>query len=322
MRRRRFLTLLALSSALPNTLHAQSTGKAWRIGFISGASAASAAEVLNGFPEGMRELGYAEGTDFTMEWRFAEGQYERFEVFAAEMMSLPVDVIVLGTPAAVRAAQRATSTIPIVMGYSTDPVGNGFVASLARPGGNTTGLASLLEEIVAKQVELLRATVPNAQRLAVLTNPGNSNSAPVLASAHASAKRLGFDLVSTEARTSEEIQNAFATLRDLGAGALIVSADAFFHSQSRMIGELALRRRVPSMFGQREYVEHGGLMAYGERLFDFFKRSAVYVDKISEGSRSERPPNRAAHSILPHDQQPHSASARPHDPAHAPRPRR
>ena len=170
MRRRRFLTLLALSSALPNTLHAQSTGKAWRIGFISGASAASAAEVLNGFLEGMRELGYAEGTDFTMEWRFAEGQYERFDVFAAEMMNFPVDVIVLGTPAAVRAAQRATSTIPIVMGYSTDPVGNGFVASLARPGGNTTGLASLLEEIVAKQVELLRATVPNAQRLAVLTN--------------------------------------------------------------------------------------------------------------------------------------------------------
>ena len=175
--------------------------------------------MLKGFTEGMRELGYAEGTDFTMEWRFAEGRYERFEVFAAEMTSLPVDVIVLGTPAAVRAMQRATSTIPIVMGYSTDPVGNGFVASLARPGGNTTGLASLLEEIVAKQVELLRATVPNVQRLAVLTNPGNINSSTaVLASARASSKRLGFDLVSREARTLEEIENAFEALHDLGAG--------------------------------------------------------------------------------------------------------
>ena len=119
----------------------------------------------------MRELGYVEGADFTVEWRFAEGRYERFELFAAELTGLPVDIIVLGTPAAVRATQRATSTIPIVIGYSIDPVGNGFVASLARPGGNTTGLASLLEEIVAKQVELLRATVPNVQRFAILTNP-------------------------------------------------------------------------------------------------------------------------------------------------------
>ena len=168
MRRRCFLRLLAFASALPSTPRAQSTGRARRIGFVSGASAASAAEVLKGFTEGMRALGYTEGKDFTMEWRFAEGRYERFEVFAAEMTSLPVDVIVLGTPAAVPAMQRATSTIPIVMVYSTDPVGNGFVASLARPGGNTTGLASLLEEIVAKQVELLTATVPNVQRLAVL----------------------------------------------------------------------------------------------------------------------------------------------------------
>jgi putative ABC transport system substrate-binding protein len=200
----------------------------------------------------MRELGYAEGTDFTNEWRFAEGRYERFEVFAAEVTSLPVDVIVLGMPAAVGATQQATSTIPIVMGYSTDPVGNGFVVSLARPGGNTTGLASLLEEVVAKQVELLRATVPNAQRLAILSNPGNANSVPVLASARASAKRLGFDLMPLEARTAAEIENAFATMRDLGASALIVSSDAFFHSQSRLIGELALQQRVPSIFSRLE----------------------------------------------------------------------
>ena len=157
-------------------------------------------EVLNGFPEGMRELGYVEGVDFMIQWRFAEGHYERFDEFASELAAHPVDVIVLGTPAAVRATQRVTSTIPIVMGYSVDPVGSGFVANLARPGGNTTGLASLLEEVVEKQVELLRATVPNAQRLALLTNPTNPTSVPVLARAHVSGKRLGFDLVSLEAR--------------------------------------------------------------------------------------------------------------------------
>ena len=209
----------------------------------------------------MRELGYIEGVDLTIHWRFAEGRYERFEKFAAEFAALPVDVIVLGTPAAVRPAQGATSTIPIVMSYSTDPVGNGFVASLSRPGGNTTGLASLLEEVVAKQVELLRATVPNAQRFAILTNPGNSNSPPVLASAQETCKRLGLDLVLMEARTLAEIENVFAALYDLKAGALMVSSDAFFHSESRRLGELALHHRVPSIFGQREYVEHGGLMA-------------------------------------------------------------
>ena len=285
MRRREFLALLACASALPNRLRAQTNTKVRRIGFISGASAASAAEVLNGFPQGMRELGYNEGTDFTLEWRFAEGHYERFEEFATEFAAIPVDVIVLGTPAAVRATQTATSTIPIVMGYSTDPVGNGFVASLARPGGNTTGLASLLEEIVAKQVELLRETVPNAQHLGVLTNPGNINSSSaVLASARASSKKLGFNLIPAEARTVEEIGNVFAALRDHGAEALVVSPDAFFHSQARMIGGLALQQRVPSIFSQREYVDHGGLLAYGERLFDFFKRSAVFVDRILKGA--------------------------------------
>ena len=251
------------------------------------------------------------------------GDYERFEEFATEFAAIPVDVIVLGTPAAVRATQTATSTIPIVMGYSTDPVGNGFVASLARPGGNTTGLASLLEEIVAKQVELLRETVPNAQHLGVLTNPGNINSSSaVLASARASSKKLGFNLIPAEARTVEEIGNVFAALRDHGAEALVVSPDAFFHSQARMIGGLALQQRVPSIFSQREYVDHGGLLAYGERLFDFFKRSAVFVDRILKGAApSDLPIEQPTRFYLTINSRIAKALGLI-DPAHAPRPRR
>ena len=233
----------------------------------------------------MSDLGYVEGKDFTIEWRFAEGRYERFADFAAEMVRLNVDVIVLGTPAAVRAVQRATSTIPIVMGYSTDPVRNGFVASLARPGGNITGLASSLDESVSKQLELLATVVPNLSRVGHLSNSENPNHDPVLASAQVSARQAGVDLVSVTARNPPEIENAFATLSGERVGAVIVNSDAVFNSQRHRIAELALRARLPTIFPQREYVQDGGLLAYGEKLFDFFRRSASYVDKIFKGAK-------------------------------------
>jgi ABC-type uncharacterized transport system substrate-binding protein len=174
MRRRSFITLLGgAAAAWPLAARAQQTSKVWRVGFIAGASRPASLEVsqFGGFQQGMREHSYVEGKDFVTEWRFADAKAERYSEFAAELVQLKVDVIVLGTPAAVRAVQQATNTTPIVMGYSVDPVGNGFVASLARPGGNTTGLASSQDDATPKQVELLTIAVPNLSRVGLLANP-------------------------------------------------------------------------------------------------------------------------------------------------------
>jgi len=286
VRRRKFIALIGGVAAWPHAARAQQSSRLLRrIGFLSGASHATASNILAGFSQGMSEFGYVEGKDFTIEGRFAEGSYERFADFAAEMVRLNVDVIVLGTPAAVHAVQQATSTIPIVMGYSTDPVRNGFVASLARPGGNITGLASSLDETVSKQLELLTTVIPNLSRVGHLSNPDNPTHGAVLPSAQASAKRAGVNLVSVTARNPPEIESSFATLSGERVGAVMVNTDAFFHTQRQRIAEHALRARLATIFPQQEYVEAGGLMAYGERLFDFFRRSAAYVDKIFRGAK-------------------------------------
>jgi putative ABC transport system substrate-binding protein len=186
MRRREFVTLLGGigASAWPLAAHAQQPGKLRRVGFILGSTRATLESgMFNGFLQNMRALGHIEGQDFVVEWRFAEGRYERFSALAAELVRLKVDVIVLATPAAVRPVQEVSATIPIVMGYSTDPVGNGFVESLARPGGNTTGLASSLDDIVQKHLELLVEAVPNLSRVGLLTNSNSPNHAPVLKNA-------------------------------------------------------------------------------------------------------------------------------------------
>jgi putative tryptophan/tyrosine transport system substrate-binding protein len=283
MRRRAFIAALGGTVAWPLGGRGQPAGRPRRVGLISGATRDEALPVLAGLPEGLRELGYVEGRDFVMEWRFAEGRYERFDEFAEELARLKVDVIVLATSAAVRASQRASRTIPIVMGYSVDPVGNGFVASLARPGGNTTGLASLLEEITAKQLELI-AGASQATHVGLLSNPGNPLSAPMLRTAEVSAPSLGLKLRRFDAQTWPDVERAFETLSRERIGAVVVAPDAFFHANTRRISELALQGRLVSMFAQREYVTHGGLMSYGENLFDFMKRAATYVDRIFKGA--------------------------------------
>ena len=239
-----------------------------------------------------------------------------------EMVRLNVDVILLATPAAVPAVQRATKTIPIVMGYSTDPVGNGFVASLARPGGNTTGLASFVEEITAKQLELLVAAAPHASRIGVLSNPENPSSGPMLRTAEGSARAMRVDLRRLDARTPADIDQAFETLSTEGIGAVMVASDALFHTHSHRLAELGLRGRLVSMFAQREYVAHGGLMAYGENLYDFFKRSAFHVDRIFKGADPGELPIQQPTSLLPHYQPEDRERPRPDDFAEPPRPRR
>jgi len=286
IRRREFVATLGGAAAVwPAAARAQQAGRTWRIGWISGASRESLQSSLNGFPEGMRDFGYVEGRDFTMEWRYAEGVYDRFPQIAEELLRLKVDVFVLGTPAAINAVRRATSAVPIVMGYSTDPVGNGFVESLARPGGNITGLASSSEDTAPKQIELLATAVPHLSRVGVLVNPRNPNSSPVLRNAQAAAEAVRIGVTPVQAQTPEEIDAAFEALSRYGAQALMVTSDGFFTSQRERLAVLALRNRLSSIFPQREYVEAGGLMSYGESLKEFFRRAATFVDKIIKGAK-------------------------------------
>src|SRR5262245_30684246 len=186
--------------------------------------------------QGMHELGYLEGRDFVVEWRSAEGQFERLSHFAAELVRLKVDVIVTGSALAVRPAQQATTTIPIVMCYSTDPVGNGFVAGLARPGGNTTGLASSSEDSAPKHIELLATIVPKLSRVAILTNPENPNSPAVVKNAQSAAEKVGLLVVPVEARNAQEIEDAFAAMVKQTIAALMVGLDAtFFVQRERLV---------------------------------------------------------------------------------------
>lgn len=286
--RRAFITLVGGAAvAWPLAGRAQQPSKVWRIGFIAGASRPASLETsqFGGFQQDMREHGYVEGKDFVMEWRFADAKPERYSEFAAEFVQLKVDVIVVGTPAAVRTVQQATTTTPVVMGYSVDPVGNGFVASLARPGGNTTGLASSQDDATAKQMELLTLAVPKLSRVGWLANPDSPNFDPVLKNVRAAAQEVGLVLVAVEMRSPQEVASAFATMARERVGAVMVMSDALTVMQRDRIAELALKDRLPTIFPLREYVVAGGLMAYGENIRDFFRRAAFYVDKILKGAK-------------------------------------
>jgi putative ABC transport system substrate-binding protein len=285
MRRREFIAGLGSAAAWPLAARAQQAGKLWRIGFIGGASRASTAELWPGIPQGLRELGYVEGRDFVIEWRYADGNYERYPAIAAELVQLKVDVIVLGTMSAVRAVQQATSTIPIVLANSTDPVGLGLVASLAHPGGQITGLATSQDDSVPKQLELLAAMVPNLSRVGFLFDPADPPNAPVLRNAQVAAHQAGLAFVQAAARNADEFDTAWQALIKERVGAVIVLPDAFFYLHRQRIAEAALAHRLPTMFSQNDYTEAGGLMSYGENLKDFYRRAGVFIDKIFKGAK-------------------------------------
>jgi putative ABC transport system substrate-binding protein len=288
VKRRTFITLLGgASAAWPFAVKAQQP-PLWRIGFLLGVlpvAQSRSDDVVSGFLLGMRELGHSEGQDFVVELRSAEGQYERLTDLAAELVRLKVDVIVTGSPLAVRPAQQATTTIPIVMCYSTDPVGNGFVASLAHPGGNVTGVAGSSDDSAPKQVELLATVVPKLSRMAILTNPRNPNSLAVMKSAQSAAEKVGLLVVPVEARNPQEIEDAFAALAKQNVAAVVVANDATFYTHRRQLAQLALSSRVAAMFPVREYAVVGGLMSYGESLQEFYRRAASFVDKIFKGAK-------------------------------------
>ena len=286
-RRHILIAIGAGALAAPMTALSQQKGKVWRIGFLAPRSRPTSAEpdVYSAFPQGMRELGYVEGKNFIIEWRFADGNFERLPGLAAELVLMKVDVIVAAGTVATQVAQRATTTIPIVIAASLDPVGSGFVKSLTRPGGNITGLSLATSDFSPKHLELLMTAVPKLSRVAVLVNPDNSAHPAVLKSVQAAAQKLGVQVLPVNARTPEDIERGFAMMKRERAEAVIVAADAFFVLQWRQIAELALRHRLASMATNRQHAEAGGLMSYGQNVADFYRRAATFVDKILKGAK-------------------------------------
>jgi putative tryptophan/tyrosine transport system substrate-binding protein len=240
---------------------------------------------LEAFRQGLRELGYVDGRNISIEPRWAEGQYDRYPALAADLVRLKVDVIVAMSGAATQAAQQATRTIPIVMSLVNDPVGSGLVPSLAHPGGNVTGTSVISPDLLGKQLQLLKEVVPKVSRVAFLRHPANPASAANLREAEAAARVLGVRLQTLEARNPQEIDSAFAAMTRERAGALLIHADALFGNQRRQIAELATKRRLPSIQLTTEYAEAGGLMAFGPNLLDLERRAATYVDKILKGAK-------------------------------------
>ena len=237
------------------------------------------------FRQGLRELGYIEGQNIQVEYRYAGGNLERLSRFAAELIGLNVDVIVAGSTQAIDAAKRATKTIPIVFPVTFDPVGSGFVASLARPGGNITGLSTVNPDVAAKRIELLKEVIPRISKIAVLRNASNSGSAFVLKEITAGAKHLGIGIEILEPRNPDELEETFRLAAKHRVEALIVVVDTVFLDQRRRIAELGIKHRLPEIFDVKDFVEAGGLISYGANLADLFRRSAVYVDKILKGAK-------------------------------------
>ena len=264
---------------------AQAPAKVHRIGFLSPRSPTDNPHLLEAFRQGLRELGYVEGQNIAIEYRFGEGRPERLPALAADLVRLKVDVIVTGAPPAPEAAKQATSTIPIVFAVTGDPVAQGLVASLARPGGNITGLANLAQEVVGKQLELLKEVAPKVSRVAVLQNPSNHAHPFVLRQAEGAARALGLQLHIVQARTPAEIDAAFAAMRSQRAGGVLVLRDSLFSAQRTQIPALAAKSRLPAVYGLREEAEAGGLMAYGANVLLMYRRAATYVDKILKGAK-------------------------------------
>ena len=284
--RRRLVLALGAGAFAPFASFAQQRpAKIPRIGFLAGGMAAALTDRLDALRAGLRELGFEEGKTIAIEYRFAEGQYERLSELAAALVKSSVDVLLVDSTPATRAAQQATSTIPIVMISIGDPIASGLIASLARPGGNITGTANLSPEIGAKRLDLMIATMPKLARVAVLLNAANptrdANFSSVLIAAH----RKGVQVVRVEVRTPEDIARAFATMKQQRVNAFIAQSDLFLIGQRRQIVDLAAKARLPAIYGSADFVEAGGLMSYGSNRIDTWRHAAVYVSKILKGAK-------------------------------------
>ena len=286
-RRKLLIALGASALTAPFGSFAQQQGKVWRVGFLSARHVdfVDSDYYYGPFRQGLRELGYVEGKNLVIEWRSAESKYERLPGLAAELANLKVDVIVTSGDRGIGAAQKATTTIPIVMGGGGDPVKAGFVKSLARPAGNITGVTNMHAEVSPKQLEMLLEMAPKLSRVALLVNPSNFVNIKSVERLQADAQKRGVTFLRAEARTPQEIDKVFFWMREQNVGGLIVWRESLFNLQVRQIAELATKHRLPAVAGIREHAEAGGLMSYGPRLTDNFRRAATYVDKIFKGAK-------------------------------------
>jgi putative ABC transport system substrate-binding protein len=284
MRRRDFITLVGIAAAAwPLAARAQQAGKLPTIGFLGTATALSWSQYLAAFVQRLRELGWIDGRNVAIEYRWGEGRNERFAEIAAEFVRLKVDVIVTSGTPQVLAAKRATSVTPIVFATAGDPVGIGLVTSLARPGGNVTGLSNQTTDLAGKRLELFRVVVPDLRRLAIIGNVDNPAVVLEIGEAQAAARMLGLEVVTLEIRRAEDIAPAFKALEGR-AQALYVSPDALVITNRARIHTLAMGMRLPTMYASRDYVEAGGLMSYGPNWPHMFRRAADLVDKILRGA--------------------------------------
>ena len=281
--RRAIVALMALAVA-PLPL-AQQAGRVHRVGFLIPRSSAFFGNRLDAFRSGMGELGYVEGKDLVIEWRFADGQYDRLPALARELVQSKVDVIVADSTPGVQAVRAASATIPVVMVSVGDPVVSGFVKSLSRPGGNVTGLSNVTADVSSKYVDLLREAMPGLTRIAVLVNPDNSNHGGIAGRVQAAAKTKDMTASIVSARTPAEIDAVFAGLGKDRVGALVVMGDPFFGQQARQLGELTLKYRVVTLATNRSLAEAGGLLSYGQDLVEHYRRAAAYTDKILKGAK-------------------------------------
>ena len=279
------LALGALLWALGSLADAQQQAKVPRIGYLGTASASANLVRIEAFRQGLRELGYVEGKSIVIEYRWAEGKLDRIPALAAELVRLKVDIIVASGTTSTRAAKEATVTIPIVMGFNNDPVGNGFVTSLAHPGGNITGLSTLAPEISGKQLELLKEIVPKLSRVAVLgssTTPGNAQARREIELA---AGALKVQLQYLDVLATKDIETAFRAASNGRADAVVVLQSFVVLPQRKQIADLAVKNRLPAIYYSIEYVEDGGLMTYSVSVTDLSRRAATYVDKILKGAK-------------------------------------
>jgi ABC-type uncharacterized transport system substrate-binding protein len=287
VRRREFITLLGgAATAWPHAARAQQPAKVPTIGYLGATTRSVESQRVAAFMQRLRELGWIEGRNFAIEYRWGEGRNERFAEFAAEFVQLKVDLIVTYGTAAVLAAKQATSAIPIVFPVAGDPVGSNLVKSLARPGGNVTGLSLQKTDLADKRLELLREVVPGFRRLAIMANVGNPSPMLEMREVQATARKLGNEVATFEIRRAEDIAPVFDALKGR-ADALYVCGDTLIDTNRVRIIILALGLRLPTMADFPEYVEAGGLISYGPNFPDMFRRAAGYVDKILRGAKPD-----------------------------------
>jgi ABC-type uncharacterized transport system substrate-binding protein len=287
MRRREFITLLggAVASAVswPGTARAQQPAKLPRIGFLGLAPASTWTDRIAAFRQGLRELGYVEGRNIVIAWRWAANEAALAEV-ADEFVRMKVDLIFAPSSTQVDAAHQVTQTIPIVFAYHADPIGVGHVASLPRPGGNVTGLTMLLTDLSAKELEILTEALPQSRRIGVLWNPTTPSHGPAVKAVKDAGEKLGVELVLQGAPTADAIDGAFASFVQQGAESFLVVSSPLATAYRSGLAQLELRHRLPGMFGHKDHVEAGGLMSYGADIDDLVRRATVYIDKILKGA--------------------------------------